>query len=148
MEKGGSGVREAAAQVSKRSRGLKIKKRRQKGKFLSAVLVYKSKIKFIKEVKNILLTSKQRAKLRGMANIIDAIIRIGKEGITERVLKQIDEALTARELIKIALEKNCDKNPKEAIAYICEKLNAEPVQVIGRKIVIYRMSEENPRIQI
>lgn len=95
-----------------------------------------------------MLTSKQRAKLRGMANIIDAIIRIGKEGITERVLKQIDEALTARELIKIALEKNCDKNPKEAIAYICEKLNAEPVQVIGRKIVIYRMSEENPRIQI
>ncbi|AEM73187.1 YhbY family RNA-binding protein [Caldicellulosiruptor acetigenus] len=95
-----------------------------------------------------MLTSKQRAKLRGMANTMDAIIRIGKEGITDRVLKQIDEALTARELIKIALEKNCDKNPKEAMAYICEKLNAEPVQVIGRKIVIYRMSEENPRIQI
>ncbi len=83
-----------------------------------------------------------------MANTMNAIIRIGKEGITERVLKQIDEALTARELIKITLEKNCDKNPKEAMAYICEKLNAEPVQVIGRKIVIYRMSEENPRIQI
>jgi RNA-binding protein len=99
-------------------------------------------------VKNILLTSKQRAKLRGMANTMDAIIRIGKEGITEGVLKQIDEALTARELIKIALEKNCEIEPKEAIAYICEKLNAEPVQVIGRKIVIYRMSEENPRIQI
>ncbi|WAM35290.1 YhbY family RNA-binding protein [Caldicellulosiruptor acetigenus] len=95
-----------------------------------------------------MLTSKQRAKLRGMANTMNAIIRIGKEGITERVLKQIDEALTARELIKITLEKNCDKNPKEAMAYICEKLNAEPVQVIGRKIVIYRMSEENPRIQI
>lgn len=83
-----------------------------------------------------------------MANTMDAIIRIGKEGITEGVLKQIDEALSARELIKIALEKNCDKNPKEAIVYICEKLNAEPVQVIGRKIVIYRMAEENPRIQI
>jgi len=95
-----------------------------------------------------LLTSKQRAKLRGMANTMDAIIRIGKEGITERVLRQIDEALTARELIKIALEKNCEIEPREAIAYICEKLNAEPVQVIGRKIVIYRMSEENPRIQI
>lgn len=95
-----------------------------------------------------MLTSKQRAKLRGMANTMDAIIRIGKEGITDRVLRQIDEALTARELIKIALEKNCDKNPKETMAYICEKLNAEPVQVIGRKIVIYRMSEENPRIQI
>jgi len=95
-----------------------------------------------------LLTSKQRAKLRGMANTIDAVVRIGKEGITERVLKQIDEALSARELIKIALEKNCEIEPKQAIAHICEKLNAEPVQVIGRKIVIYRMSKENPRIQI
>jgi len=95
-----------------------------------------------------LLTSKQRARLRSMANTMDAIVRIGKEGITERVLKQIDEALSARELIKIALEKNCEIEPKQAIAHICEKLNAEPVQVIGRKIVIYRMSEENPRIQI
>lgn len=95
-----------------------------------------------------MLTSKQRAKLRGMANTIDAVVRIGKEGITERVLKQIDEALSARELIKIALEKNCEIEPKQAIAHICEKLNAEPVQVIGRKIVIYRMSKENPRIQI
>ncbi|ADQ04504.1 protein of unknown function UPF0044 [Caldicellulosiruptor owensensis OL] len=95
-----------------------------------------------------MLTSKQRARLRSMANTMDAIVRIGKEGITERVLKQIDEALSARELIKIALEKNCEIEPKQAIAHICEKLNAEPVQVIGRKIVIYRMSEENPRIQI
>ncbi|WAM30917.1 ribosome assembly RNA-binding protein YhbY [Caldicellulosiruptor naganoensis] len=95
-----------------------------------------------------MLSSKQRAKLRSMANALDAIVHIGKEGITDRVLRQIDEALCARELIKISIEKNCKIEPKEAIAIVCEKLNAEPVQVIGRKIVIYRRSEENPRIQI
>lgn len=95
-----------------------------------------------------MITSKQRAKLRSIANNLNAIVHIGKEGLSDEVLKQIDEALSKRELIKIALERNCEFDPKDAMAIICEKLNAEPVQVIGKKIVIYRMSEEKPRIQI
>ncbi|WAM33117.1 ribosome assembly RNA-binding protein YhbY [Caldicellulosiruptor morganii] len=95
-----------------------------------------------------MLTSRQRAKLRAMANTLDAIVHIGKEGITENVLRQIDEALSKRELVKISIEKNCEIQPKEAIEMVCRSLNAEPVQVIGRKIVIYRRAEENPRIQI
>jgi len=76
------------------------------------------------------------------------LFELARKGLQKEYSGKIDEALTARELIKIALEKNCEIEPREAITYICEKLNAEPVQVIGRKIVIYRMSEENPRIQI
>ncbi|MEZ0536276.1 YhbY family RNA-binding protein [Caldicellulosiruptoraceae bacterium PP1] len=95
-----------------------------------------------------MITSKQRSILRAMANDFSSIIHIGKEGITNEVLKQIDDALEARELIKISLEKNSDISPKDAIKSICETLNAEPVQVIGRKIVVFRQSKTKPRIQI
>jgi len=95
-----------------------------------------------------MITSKQRAKLRALANQIESIITIGKDGITENVIIQIDDALNAREIIKISVGKNCSIEPHEVLKSLCEQLNAEPVQVIGRKLVMYRKSEEKPRIQI
>lgn len=87
------------------------------------------------------MTSSFRAQLRSQANSLEPIIHIGKDGITDAVLKQADDALTARELIKGTVLKNCDFTAKEALNILCEKLNAHGVQAIGRKFTLYR---ENP----
>ena len=92
------------------------------------------------------LTSKQRAQLRGMANGIDTILQIGKEGVTESVIRQADEALEARELIKCAVQQGAPVTAREALDALCEQTGAEPVQCIGRRFVMYRPSRENPRI--
>jgi RNA-binding protein len=95
-----------------------------------------------------MITSKQRAALRCMANEIPAIFQIGKDGINENLVKQLDDALTARELVKITILQNSSTDPKAAISELCESLNAEPVQCIGRKMVLYRRSIKNPGIEI
>ena len=87
------------------------------------------------------MTSSLRAKLRSEANSLEPIIHIGKDGITEAVLKQADDALTARELIKGTVLKNCDYTAKDALSILCEKLGAEGVQAIGSRFTLYR---ENP----
>ncbi|WDC83882.1 YhbY family RNA-binding protein [Caloramator sp. mosi_1] len=93
-----------------------------------------------------MITSKQRSYLRGLANNIDSIVQIGKEGIDERVLSQIDEALEAREIIKLNVLKNSLITAREACDIVCEALNAEPVQVIGNRFVIYRQSKISQRL--
>lgn len=92
------------------------------------------------------MTSKQRAVLRGMANTIDTILYIGKDGIVPGTIKQASDALEARELIKGCVQQECPLTAREALVELCEQLNAEPVQCIGRRFVLYRPSEKNPRI--
>jgi RNA-binding protein len=89
-----------------------------------------------------MLTGKQRSYLKALANGIDPIMQIGKSGVTETVLKQIDDALEARELIKINVLNNSLLEAKETATEISEAVRAEYVQSIGNKFVIYRESKE------
>lgn len=94
------------------------------------------------------MTSKQRAMLRAMANEYQPIIYIGKEGVTEALIQDADAALEARELVKGSIGRNAEVNLRTAVAELCQALQAEPVQVIGRKFVIFRPSKKNPSIQL
>ena len=92
------------------------------------------------------LTSKQRAQLRGLANTIDTIIQIGKDGIGENLIKQADDALEARELIKgRVLDNNIEYDARLAAAELAKATRSEVVQVIGTKFVLYRESHSKPR---
>ena len=94
------------------------------------------------------MTGKQRAKLRGMANTIETILYIGKEGVTDATVKECYDALEARELIKGCVQQGAPVSAREALIELCEKTGAEPIQQIGRRFVLYRPSQENPRIVI
>ena len=94
------------------------------------------------------MTGKQRAGLRKMANTIDPVIYIGREGITDGTIKEVYDALEARELIKGCVQQGAPVTAREALTALCEKTGAEPIQFIGRRFVMYRMSRENPRIII
>lgn len=95
-----------------------------------------------------MLTSKQRAYLRGLANTLEPILLIGKGGVNDNMTADIDMALEARELIKIKILNNSMTEPKEASIEIADKLGADVVQVIGGKFVLYRQSVENPTIEL
>ncbi len=95
-----------------------------------------------------MITSKQRAYLRGLANDLPAIMQIGKGGITENLLKTLSDALEARELIKLHVLENSGETPKAMIAALSEALGAEAVAVTGKKIVLYRASEKKPTIEL
>ncbi len=86
------------------------------------------------------LTSKQRAQLRGMANSLEVILHIGKDGITDNVVRQADEALESRELIKGRVLENAMYTAREACDQLAQLTRSEPVQVIGSKFVLYRES--------
>lgn len=92
------------------------------------------------------MNSKQRALLRGMANTIDPIFQIGKGGINENLVAQVSDALEARELIKLSVLQNCEYTAREAAQELCEATDAESVQIIGSRFVLYRVSKEKPRI--
>ncbi len=92
------------------------------------------------------MTSKQRAYLRGMATSQSAIMQIGKGGITENLLKTLSDALEARELIKLHVLENSGEEPKAVLATLSEQLQAEPIAATGRKIVLYRPSQDHPTI--
>lgn len=92
------------------------------------------------------MTSKQRAYLRSIASNTDTIFQIGKGGIEENFIKQVDSALEAREIVKIkALETYLD-GPAVAAGELAEATGAEVVQVIGTKLVLYRESKKNKKI--
>lgn len=93
-----------------------------------------------------MITTKQRAYLRSLANGVDALYQIGKGGISDNLLTTLSDALEARELIKITVLEACPNTPKEIMPSLCEALGCEAVQVIGRRLSIYRKSAENPRI--
>ena len=87
-----------------------------------------------------MLSSKQRAYLRGLANKENAIFQIGKGGLNDEIIKEIDIALEKRELIKITVLETAFMSTRGACEAICEEIGAEGVQCIGNKIVIYRMA--------
>lgn len=86
------------------------------------------------------LTSKQRAQLRGLANSIDTIVQVGKDGIGDNLIKQVNDALEARELIKGRVLENSMLTPREAAEELAQAARAEVVQVIGTKFILYRKS--------
>lgn len=91
-----------------------------------------------------MLTSKQRAGLRGLANSMEVILQIGKGGITPTVLKQMEDALTARELVKGRVLENSLLDAREAAQTLAEALRADVVQVIGSRFVLYRSNPKKP----
>ncbi len=95
-----------------------------------------------------MLTSKQRAQLRGIANSYETIFQIGKGGINDQLIKQIDEALTARELIKLRVLETAPVSAREAADETAPKVNADVVQVIGTRFILYRESKDNKQIYL
>ena len=95
-----------------------------------------------------MITGKQRAYLRGLANNMDPIFQIGKNGIEDAFLNQLEEALEARELIKIKVLENSGLAARESSNEICEKINCEGIQAIGSKIVLYKKSSKKPKIEL
>ena len=85
----------------------------------------------------------QRAKLRSMAQMLNPIFHVGKNGINENFIRDIDTALELHELIKLSVLRNSDLNAKESMAILCDATKAEPVTAIGSKFVIYRRSKRD-----
>ena len=95
-----------------------------------------------------MLTSKQRAYLRGLANTLPAILQVGKGGINENLVKTVSDALEARELIKMTVLENSTHTPREAADELAELVGADVVGVIGRKVILYRESSEHMKIEL
>ena len=90
-----------------------------------------------------MLTSKQRATLRGKANTLDPVFQIGKGDIDETVIQAVKDCLAARELIKLKVLDNSQYTAREACNILCEECGADGVQVIGSKFVLYRQKEKD-----
>ena len=95
-----------------------------------------------------MISSKQRSFLRGLAQTTDATVFIGKQGLTDNVINEIEVGLNTRELVKVKIQEGCLLDPKATANEMAEKLNAEFVQAIGRKFVLYRESKDNKQIEL
>lgn len=93
-----------------------------------------------------MLTSKERASLMALANQIDTILQIGKNEISDTLVTQVDDALTARELIKLRVLETAPYTPREAAELLAERTNSEVVQVIGTRFVLFRRNPKKPII--
>ena len=95
------------------------------------------------------MTTKQSAALRDMCCTMETVLHIGKEGINDNLIKQCWDALEARELIKVTVQKNAPfGSTREACQELCERVHAEPVQTIGNRFSIYRQARENSKIRL
>lgn len=94
------------------------------------------------------MTSKQRAYLKSLASGLDPIFQVGKSSLTPQVTEAIGEAFNTRELIKVAVLKNCLDDPRENAEMVAERTHSQVVQVIGKKIVLYKPDKDTPRIQL
>lgn len=94
------------------------------------------------------MTSKQRAYLKGLASVIDPIFQVGKSSLTPEFTEAIREAFNTKELIKIAVLKNCIDDPTEIANVLSERTQSQVVQVIGKKIVLYKPNRDNPKIML
>ena len=92
------------------------------------------------------LTSKQRAYLKGQASTLEPVFQIGKAGLTPEVTEAVREAFNRRELIKITVLKNCMEDPRQIASVMAERIQATVVQVIGKKIVLYKPDKDKPVI--
>ena len=95
-----------------------------------------------------MLNSRQRAQLRGLANSFETILQVGKSGVSENTVKQVSDALEARELIKLRTLETCPTSPRETAEEIAEKTGADVVQVIGTRFVLYKESKDNKQIKL
>ena len=95
-----------------------------------------------------MLTSKQRAYLRGIASSYDTIMQIGKGGVNANMIKTVSDALEARELIKLRVLENSEYTPREAAEELAAEVGAVVVTVIGTKFVLYRESEKHKKISL
>lgn len=95
-----------------------------------------------------MLTSKQRSHLRGLANTLEPIVQIGKGSITDAVVTGVNEALLARELIKVRVLKNNDSDIRELARELADKCQADVVQVIGRNFALYKRHPEKPVLEL
>ncbi|WJY28529.1 ribosome assembly RNA-binding protein YhbY [Sporosarcina trichiuri] len=93
-----------------------------------------------------MLTSKQKSFLRSQAHHLQPIFQIGKSGLTDPIIKQIEEALEARELIKVSVLQNCEQDKDEVAEILSEQEGIDVVQVIGKTIVLYKESKEKKKI--
>lgn len=94
------------------------------------------------------MTSKQRAYLKSLASSLDPVFQVGKSSLTPQVTEAIGEAFNTRELLKVAVLKNCMDDPREIGEMIAERTHSQVVQVIGKKIVLYKPDRDNPKIQL
>ncbi|MBE5964752.1 MAG: ribosome assembly RNA-binding protein YhbY [Lachnospira sp.] len=94
------------------------------------------------------MTTKQRAYLKGLAMNIEPIFQIGKSSLSPELTKAVSEALEARELIKISVLNNCMDDPRELAQMLAERTNSQVVQVIGKKIVLYKESKTKKKIEL
>ena len=94
------------------------------------------------------MTSKQRAYLRGLANKIDAIFQVGKNGISDNLIMQVNDALEARELIKLNVIETSPEDIQEIANTLSEATNSVLVQTVGNKITLYRARKKNSKIQL
>ena len=95
-----------------------------------------------------MITGKQRSYLKGLAQKLDPTVYIGKAGLTESVIKSIEDKLNASELVKVKIQEGCTLQPKETCTQLAEQLNAEFVQEIGRRFVLYRRAEKKEKRKI
>ncbi|CAH2214179.1 YhbY family RNA-binding protein [Tepidibacter aestuarii] len=95
-----------------------------------------------------MLKGKQRSYLKAMANKTKSITQIGKEGVTEAFLSQLEDALEAREIVKVTVLENSGLDTKEAANAVAEAVRGEFVQAIGSKFTIYKKNIENPKIDL
>ncbi len=89
-----------------------------------------------------MITTKQRAFLRGLGNALEPVMQIGKEGFSENSQETLNGLLEARELVKLRVLNNCEISPKEMMKIICARTGAAPVQVIGGVLIVYRRSSK------
>ena len=95
-----------------------------------------------------MLTGKQKRFLRSQAHHLSPIFQVGKGGVNEHMLKQIQEALEVRELIKISILQNCEDDKQEVAQALAKGTKAELVQLIGLTVVLYRASKNNKKIEL
>ena len=92
------------------------------------------------------MTSKQRSYLKSLASTLNPILQVGKSSLTPEFVTSINEAFNTRELLKVAVLKNCLDDPNEIAQTIAERTHSQVVQVIGKKIVLYKPDKKNPKI--
>lgn len=94
------------------------------------------------------MTSKQRAYLMSLASNLNPLFQVGKSSLTPELTEAIGEAFNKRELLKVAVLKNCFDDPKEIAQVVAERTHSQVVQVIGKKFVLYKPDKDNPKIQL
>ncbi len=94
------------------------------------------------------MTSKQRSYLKGLAMNIDPVFQIGKSGLTPEVSEAVRETFNTRELVKIAVLKNCLEDPRQMAQMLADRTGAQVVQVIGKKIVLYKENKDHKKIEL